>query len=107
MPQASKSAQSQLIENNILLQKKTTELITSVNELSKKIDKMLSLFETAAKSIEHGEIEEPLAKKLESLIDQNKIIARGLLLLEKYVRDKTSTGFQPSFPPKSLPRTEL
>lgn len=107
MPQSSKSAQSQLIENNILLQKKTTELITSVNELSKKIDKMLSLFEAAAKSIEQGEVEEPLAKKIEALLDQNKTIARGLILVERYVRDKTSTGFQPSFPPKTLPRNEV
>ncbi len=53
------------------------------------------LREVLAPMIERGEIEEPLAKKLESLIEQNKTIARGLLLLEKYVREKTTVGFAP------------
>jgi len=88
-----------LIQHDISLQKKTVEMISSFNSLSERIDKFLGVFEKAASRIERGEIEEPLAKKLEALIEQNKTIARGLLLLEKYVREKTTVGFSP---PKSL-----
>ncbi|MDP4012120.1 MAG: hypothetical protein Q8R00_00745 [Candidatus Nanoarchaeia archaeon] len=90
---------SALIQHDISLQKKTIELISSFNSLSGRIDKFLSVFEKAASRIERGEIEEPLAKKLEALIDQNKIIARGLVILEKYVREKTTIGFSS---PKNL-----
>ncbi len=84
-----------LVQNEISMQKKTVELINSFNILSGRIDKFLGIFEKAASRIERGEIEEPLAKKLESLIEQNRTIARGLLLLEKYVREKTTVGFAP------------
>lgn len=96
-----------LIQNNLDLQKKSAEMIDSVSKLTKRIGKLLDVFESAARNIEKGEVEEPLARKLENLLDQNKAIARGLLLLERYVRDKTSTGFQPNFPPKTLPKTEF
>jgi hypothetical protein len=86
---------SALVENELSLQKKTVELINTFNILSQRIDKFLGVFEKAASRIERGEIEEPLAKKLEALIEQNKTIARGLLLLERYVREKTTVGFAP------------
>lgn len=102
MPGKSDKLLDQLIKNNIELQKISTDLISSVNDLNKKIDKMLSLFEEAAKNIEKGSVyEEPLSKKLESLLEQNKTIARGLVLLERYIRDKTTTGF-----PSSLSETK-
>lgn len=86
---------SALVENELSLQKKTVELINTFNVLSQRIDKFLGVFEKAASRIERGEIEEPLAKKLEALIEQNKTIARGLLLIERYVREKTTVGFAP------------
>lgn len=86
---------SALVENELSMQKKTVELINTFNVLSQRIDKFLGVFEKAASRIERGEIEEPLAKKLEALIEQNKTIARGLLLLERYVREKTTVGFAP------------
>ncbi|HLD15951.1 MAG TPA: hypothetical protein VJB94_05240 [Candidatus Nanoarchaeia archaeon] len=95
-----------LIQSSIALQKKTAELLETILKLNKRIDKLLDVFESAAKAIEKGEVEEPLAKKLEVLLDQNKNIARGLMLLERYVKDK-SLGFTPSFPPKALPKTEI
>ena len=49
-----------------------------------------------------------MARKLTVLLEQNKTVARGLMLLEKYVRDKTSTGFAPSsLAPKQFPKTEI
>ncbi len=80
----------ELIKTNISLEKKTIELLTSVHELSKKMDQMVDIFTKAAQHIERGDIKEPLAAKLNELLDQNKKIARGLLLLERYVKEKSS-----------------
>ena len=77
----------------------TKELITSVEELTKRIDKLVNLFEEAAKHV--GEVESTeaqvsrLTTKLETLLEQNKAIAKGLLLLEKYIRGKTKFETQP------------
>jgi len=100
----------ELINHNLSLEKVSLELLESVNKMTRRMDRMLSLFEEAAKNIEQSEHldETPMAHKIESLIDQNKTIARGLLLIEKYVRDKTSVGFNPSnMGPKPLPKAEL
>jgi len=81
----------QLIENNIVLQKKTTDLLVGMNSLTKKVSSLVSLFEDAAKRIKPGMEEEelkPLLEKLDMLTDQNKTIARGLVLLEEYIREK-------------------
>ncbi len=98
------SATQQLTENTIALQQKTTELIQNVSFLTKRIDRMVTIFEEAAKHIQSG-TDEPLARKLDSLLEQNKNIARGLILLEKYIRERATV--EESFPPKPLPRTEF
>ena len=78
----------QLIENNLILQKKTTELLVTMNGLTKKIDVMVDIFTKAAGHIESGELKAPLEKQLNELLEQNKRIAHGLILLEKYVRNR-------------------
>jgi|SRR3989344_1567558 len=90
-----------LISYNIALQNKTAELISSINGLTKKIDVMVSLFEEAAKSIRAG-TDEPMMKRLDDLLDQNKNIARGLILLEKYIKERMVV--EESFPPRPLPK---
>ena len=95
---------SDLIEYNIALQNKTAELISSMNQLTKRIDNMVVLFEEAAKSIKAG-TDEPLMKRLSELLDQNKNIARGLILLEKYIKDKAV--IEENFPPRPLPKTNF
>src|SRR3989344_5405445 len=86
----SKGVTQELIKTNISLEKKVIELLSSVNELTKKMDQMVDIFTKAAQHIERGDVKEPLANKLTELLDQNKKIARGLLLLEKYVKEKSS-----------------
>lgn len=78
----------QLVKNNVLLQQKSADLINSMNNLSKNIDKLVKIFEKAAESIGKGEIREPLTAKLSQLIDQNRQIAKGLLMLEQYVKQR-------------------
>ena len=85
----SKGVTEELIKTNISLEKKVIELLTSVNELTKKMDLMVDIFTKAAQHIERGDVKEPLANKLTELLEQNKKIARGLLLLEKYVKEKS------------------
>lgn len=91
----------QLMQNSVTLQSKTVDivsninkLVASTNDLNKKIDSLLRVFETAAKHVSETRTTEEqinaLAMKLESLLDQNKNIARGLLLLEQYVRGKST-----------------
>ena len=73
--------------------KQVSELIESTNKLVQRMDKLVSLFDEAAKHV--GEVESTearitaLSSKLEFLLEQNKAIAQGLILLEKYVRGKT------------------
>lgn len=93
-----------LVENNISLQNKTADLIKEVGKLTKSMDTMVELFENAAKNIQSG-TDEPLLRKLDGLLEQNKNIARGLILLERYVRERNSAD--DLFPPKPLPRSEF
>ena len=75
------------------------ELIESNNKLVKRMDKLVSLFEEAAKNV--GEVESTEARmnnlvaRLDTLLDQNKAVAQGLILLEKYVRGKTGLQEEP------------
>lgn len=107
MPKQSKDdIITQLAENNLALQEKTAELITSIKGLTKKIDDMVKIFEEAAKHIKEG-TDRPLMEKLQGLLEQNKTIAKGLILLEKYVREKSAMGGGSPFQPKPLPRSNL
>lgn len=81
-----------LIENNIMLQHKLADLLGSIKELSTKIDEMLTLFKEAGEHIKSGKYEDPLLNKLDDLLEQNKNIAKGLLMLEKYIREKQAAS---------------
>ncbi len=84
-----KSDENQISE----LLKAMKEREESTAELIKRVDKVFSLFEEASKHV--GEVQSAesrinaLSSKLEVLLEQNKAIAQGLILLEKYVRGKT------------------
>tara|TARA_Y100000310_G_scaffold204692_1_gene204916 strand:- start:241 stop:567 length:327 start_codon:yes stop_codon:yes gene_type:complete len=83
-----------LLKNNVALQKAALDIVKSNNELNKRIDKLISLFEEASRHITSDSPEEDmraLAMRLDSLIDQNKDLAKGLVLLEEYVRSRTAT----------------
>ena len=87
-----KDITSKLIEVNLTLQKKEVELLYSMKQLITKVDRMLSVFEDASKHVmEVGEDKKirELTDKLSDLLEQNKTIAKGLLMLEKYVRTKS------------------
>lgn len=107
MPKVSKDKLiEKLIENNLILQHKLTDLIGNVTQLVEKVDSMVNLFKEAGESIKTGKYEDPLMNKLDDLLEQNKNIAKGLLLLERYVRERGLMGTE-SFQPKPLPQKEF
>lgn len=97
------------IEDNAKEQAKTSSetlkaIDTAVDNLTKRIDRLVNLFEEASKHV--GEVDTAderiklLTAKLESLLEQNKTLAKGLLMLEKYIRGKSQ---QPSLGPSFTP----
>ncbi len=84
-----------LIETNIALQHKVADLILNMKDVNKSVRDMVTLFTEAGEHIKKGKYEDPLLVKLDELLEQNKNIAKGLLLLEKFVKEKqaSTTGF--------------
>jgi hypothetical protein len=80
------------VKNGIELQKVSLKLIESNNELVKSIDKLVSLFEEASKHVTSVSSKEDainsLSLKLESLMQQNKDLAKGLILLEEHIKKR-------------------
>ena len=85
------------IESNLSLQHKVADLLVELRALNKNVNSMVTLFTEAGEHIKKGKYEDPLMVKLDDLLEQNKNIAKGLLLLEKFVREKqaTTTAFAP------------
>jgi len=83
-----------LIDNFITLQKVMTNLSLKFDELSDNISKLLQLFEISAKTFAEKSkeselnIQKELAQKVDALLDQNKIISKGIMLMEERIREK-------------------
>lgn len=75
-----------LVENSIALQKALVNLSVKLDNLSEKISKLLDLFEMSAKSFmekggETGKGSGELSKKIDSLLEQNKTLAKGIAMV--------------------------
>lgn len=77
-----------LIEHNIKIQHKMADMIIETKSLNKTVKSLVELFRQAGENIKKGKYEDPLLVKLDDLLEQNKNIAKGLLLLEKFVSEK-------------------
>ncbi len=79
---------NKLISSSLQLQKLSINLVESNNNLVKRIDKLVSLFEEASKNISSGNSEHAnkLNNKINELIEQNKQLARGLIIMEEKMR---------------------
>lgn len=85
-----------LIENLVSLQKVLTNLSVKFDSLTKRLDGMIDLFEESAKTVVKGEINtmedskhtKKVLGKMDKLFEQNKLIARGLTL----INDSSSKG---------------
>ena len=94
-----KSAKSEvdqaLLDNFINLQKVLTNLSVKFEDLSNNLSKLLQLFELSAKSfadkpVKVPGVDEEFLKKLDSLLDQNKTISKGIMLMEERVRGRAN-----------------
>ena len=96
-----------LIKNTASLQKIILDLARDTNRLSKDITKMLGLFEDASKAFKEGKAKpieglgEGIEEKIDRLAEQNKVVAQALVLLEKFLREKSEETIEER--PKALP----
>ena len=103
----SSSSINLLIENSIALQKNLVDVAISLNNLTKQISELLSIFKEAGKALMESEKQTGIPQKAEqnlelkkdiaeiqtkinNLLEQNKIISKGLLLMETAMREKLS-----------------
>ncbi|MBX4212507.1 hypothetical protein KW787_03585 [Candidatus Pacearchaeota archaeon] len=112
-----------LVENMVQLQKVHTDLAEKFDKLTKEISGLLSLFEMTARSfgdhpaIQASEKDKAFLDKIDKLLDQNKLIAKGLTMMDERMRERIYGGgeqprqetndenmFKPSMGSKPLPR---
>ena len=91
-----------LIENFVGLQHAMTNMSIKFGALSDNISKLLQVFEEAAKGFVSGgkSDDRDMLKKIDSLLTQNKTIAKGLVLMEGKLRGRAEE------PHAMQPRTE-
>lgn len=91
----------ELVKNNIVLQNKMADLIKSNTDLLKaqvktyeEIASMVSLFREAGQHMVAETEDEklrPLLGRISELVEQNKSIMRGLILIQKYIKSSSSS----------------
>jgi len=87
VPEKKESVEKILVENFVSLQKVMTNLAVKFDNLSDQISKLLELFEISAKTMSEkgysmGE-DKKILEKLDSLLEHNKVIAKGIALLHE------------------------
>ncbi|QQG38908.1 MAG: hypothetical protein HYS32_00375 [Candidatus Woesearchaeota archaeon] len=96
-----------LIETSIDLQKSLTDAVIAMNKVVHQQEELVNIFTDAAKHINDVEVKDenlrPLVKRLDELLQQNRVVARGLLMLEKYVKERSSPQMRQQMPPAPGP----
>lgn len=102
-----------LIENFVALQRVLTNLSVKLDNVSGQMSKLLDLFEISAKSLADkdfniGGDNKDMVDKLDKLLDQNKILAKGISLMhERIPREQYYPSLpqqaQMQMPPKQPP----
>ncbi|MCA9485799.1 MAG: hypothetical protein KC506_03065 [Nanoarchaeota archaeon] len=101
-----KTIEHKLLENMVSLQKVQTDLTEKFDHLGKELSKMLALFELAARNFAKnaplGEYEKDkeFLEKMDKLLDQNKLLAKGLTLMEDHLRERMYGGGEKKSPEK-------
>ena len=96
-----------LIENFVSLQRIMVNLSGKLDNLANQISKLLELFEISAKALAEKNFQvsgdrgsEKIVQKIDTLLDQNKIIARGLTLMHEL---NSRQEPQPGYPARPSP----
>ena len=92
VPEKKVSLEKSLAENLIALQKINVDLSEKFDKLAHEISQLLALFEIAArnfaKNVPGGEYEKDkeFLDKIDKLLEQNKVLAKGMTLVEERLR---------------------
>jgi hypothetical protein len=91
---SAKEREELLIQNFVGLQHAMTNMSIKFGVLTDNISKLLSVFEEAAKGFVVGDKQDDteMLGKIDSLLDQNKTIAKGLVLMEERVRTRVQNA---------------
>ncbi|MEK6760869.1 MAG: hypothetical protein AABX93_03020 [Nanoarchaeota archaeon] len=105
--QKNSSIDNTLVENFVSLQKVMTNLSLSLDNLSNRMSRLLDLFESSAKSVAERDVEmerrnDELRRKVDNLMEHNKIFAQGLTLLHEKSNSEMPRGYEEQ--PKPLPK---
>lgn len=120
-PKSEVRVEQLLIENFVSLQKVMVNLSSKFDTLSGRISKLLDIFEISAKALAEKDFNlekdtketEKILKRVDNLSEQNKIIARGLTLMNDKLSEEPGASASGRFsfqnpqmqkmPPKAVP----
>lgn len=105
-PASNLRIENALIENFISLQKVMVNLSSNFDNLSNKISKLLDLFEISAKTLAEKEFagdkekkeSKEVMQKMDEILEQNKILARGLTLMHDRISEESEIPFSKPVP---------
>jgi hypothetical protein len=92
--QKSDKIEDKILQNLIDLQKVHTNLATKFESLSEQISNLLALFEMSARTfasnpnMQESQNDKEFLSKIDKLLDQNKVLAKGLSLMEEKMRER-------------------
>jgi len=92
---AKKSEINVLVQNNLELQKVLIDLSANIKKMTDDMSNLTSIFKEASKTLSEEKLSKDMEKedvkkigeKIDGLSDQNKTIAKGLLLMESAMRE--------------------
>lgn len=99
----------EIIKNLVELQKVHTNLAEKFDKLSNEISHLLTLFEITARTFTKNapigeEKDREFLEKIDRLLDQNKVLAKGITIMEERMREKMySNQIQQREEPTQLP----
>jgi hypothetical protein len=97
-----KEREELLIENFVGLQHAMTNMSVKFGALSDNLSRLLQIFEESAKNFVSGgkPDDAEMLSKIDSLLNQNKTIAKGLVLMEGKLRGRNENVVPVNVPPR-------
>ncbi|MFH1290627.1 MAG: hypothetical protein ABIH92_04425 [Nanoarchaeota archaeon] len=91
-----------ILQNLVQIQKVHTDLAEKFDHLTKELSQLLTLFEVTARNFAKNvpansdyQKDKDFLEKIDRLLDQNKLLARGMTMMEEKLRERMY-GPQPS-----------
>lgn len=102
--QSKESLEEQTLHSLIELQKVHVNMAEKFDKLAQQIQSLLALFELAARNfakqphMQGTERDKEFLDKIDRLLDQNKVLAKGLTLMEEKMRERLyGPGVRPQY----------